>query len=97
MSLNEILNSDLNVSITINSTELKSFLNEVVTKIHPQTPKADETFLSVDEVCTLTGKVRSTLWIWEKRGYLTPASRIGKVLRYRKSDVLALMNGGGKA
>lgn len=95
MTIQEILSSDLSVSITINSKELKTFLNDVIDKV--QTKKnEDEVFLGVDEVCTLTGKVRSTLWIWEKRGYLKPASRIGKVLKYRKSDVLTLMNGGGK-
>jgi predicted DNA-binding transcriptional regulator AlpA len=92
MSLTEILNSDLNVNITINSNELRGFLKEVAMS-QQQAPKEDEQYLSVDEVCALTKKVRSTLWTWEKRGYLKPASRVGKVLRYRKSDVLNLMNG----
>lgn len=93
MSITEILNSDLNVNITINSNELRDFLKEVVIAQQPK-PVKDEEFLSVDEVCALTKKVRSTLWVWERRGYLVPTSRIGKVLRYKKSDVLNLMNGG---
>ncbi len=92
MNISEILNSDLNVNITINSNELRDFLKEVAIAQQPK-PKEDEQYLSVDEVCSLTKKVRSTLWTWEKRGYLVPTSRIGKVLRYKKSDVLNLMNG----
>ena len=91
MSITEILNSDLNVSITINSQELKSFLKDVATNLQPK-PTNEEVYLSVDEVCSLTKKVRSTLWTWEKRGYLMP-KRMGKVLLYKKSDVLALMGG----
>ncbi len=90
ITLNEILNSGANVSFTITAKELRDFLHEVATSLQ-QTIKEDEQYLSVDEVCALTKKVRSTLWIWEKRGYLVPASRIGKVLRYKKSDVIKLM------
>jgi len=93
MSINEILNSGANVSFNLTAVELKEFLNEQVIRMMPQ--PADEVFMTANQVCAYTGKVRSTLWTWEKRGYLKP-SRIGKELRYKKSEIDLLMGGSKK-
>ncbi len=60
----------------------------------PKQQKTDE-FLKVEEVCAITKKARSTLWKWERAGLLIP-SRVGKELRYKRSEVDALMNGGNR-
>jgi len=43
-------------------------------------------YLSPGEVCTLLGVSKPTLWRWEREGKLMPV-RIGKVVRYRKTDL----------
>lgn len=55
--------------------------------------EGDKLLISIDEACSLLNSVRSTLWVWEKKGTLIPASRIGKRVMYRKSDVVDFMMG----
>jgi len=50
-------------------------------------PKKDE-HLSIAEVCELTKKKRTTIWLWSKKGLLKPIGKSGKSPIYRKSDVL---------
>ncbi|MCS3870881.1 hypothetical protein J3D55_003797 [Chryseobacterium ginsenosidimutans] len=44
--------------------------------------------LLISEVCELTKKKRTTIWLWNKKGLLTPVGKSGKSPIYRKSDVL---------
>jgi predicted DNA-binding transcriptional regulator AlpA len=74
--------------IQISKEDLYDFLSEI--NQQQLTLKRVERYLTVDEVIKLTGKVRSTLWSWEQKGYLVP-SRLGKEIRYLESDVLKLM------
>jgi predicted DNA-binding transcriptional regulator AlpA len=73
----------------ISEDDLFQFLRELNNE--NLSSKKEERFLKVNEVIELTGKARSTLWAWERKGYLVP-SRIGKELRYLESDVIKLMS-----
>lgn len=97
MSLAEILNSDANISITIKANDLKEFFNSMVDeKFQSEKSNQSEKHWSVDETCANLNVVRSTLWTWEKKGYLMPV-RVGKKLMYKQSDIDKLMNGGLEA
>ena len=54
--------------------------------------KPKETYLTVDEAALRLGVSRSTLWRWDKEGYLTKIKR-GKKNTYRLSDVERIING----
>ncbi|MCH5226577.1 MAG: helix-turn-helix domain-containing protein [Muribaculaceae bacterium] len=54
--------------------------------------KPKETYLTVDEAASRLGVSRSTLWRWDKEGYLTKIKR-GKKNTYRLSDVERIING----
>lgn len=96
MSIQEILNSEMTVSVTITADDLRTFVRGMVADVQAIEKTAkNEVYFTANQVCEYTGKVRSTLWTWEKRGYLTP-SRIGKELRYSKSEIDLLMKGGTK-
>lgn len=73
----------------ITETDLKSFLNEIAIQI--ENTKIVEVHYTLNEVLKITGKNRTTLWSWEKKGYLTPV-RMGKTLLYLKSDIDRIMN-----
>ena len=51
-----------------------------------------ENYLTPDEVATMIGVSKNTLWRWEKDGYLTPF-KIGRKVRYKQSDVTSLISG----
>lgn len=54
-----------------------------------------ETYPSPKKVCEILDIDLSTLWRWNKRGYLCHIE-IGGKRRYRMSDVKAILNGGRK-
>ena len=54
--------------------------------------KPKETFLTVDEAASRLGVSRTTLWRWDKEGYLKKIKR-GKKITYRLSDVERIING----
>ena len=56
------------------------------------TSKPKEIFLTVDEAVSRLGVSRSTLWRWDKEGYLKKIKR-GKKITYRLSDVERIING----
>ena len=90
MSLTEILNSGVNVTLTVTVNDLKEAFNQFAKE---RERVEAETMLTVEKVCEITGKVRSTIWSWERKGYLIP-TRVGKQLLYKKSDIDKLMMGG---
>ncbi len=54
--------------------------------------RATERYLSKKETSEMLGVDPSTLWHWERRGYLMPV-RIGTKVRYRYSDIIKKMEG----
>lgn len=51
--------------------------------------------LSVEEVSSLLGVSRVTLWNWERSGKLEPV-RFGRMKKYTQRSVDALVNNGGR-
>lgn len=77
---------------TIEAT--REVLNEVVAEMTPQQPPKNR-FLSVERTMELTDVSRTTLWHWERKGILTPV-KIGRTVKYRESDVIELIEKGGR-
>ena len=69
---------------------LRSILEEVVSTSNGE---KDETLLTVRQAASLLGVDRSTLWRWEKEGYLKPV-RIGRKVRYPMYAIEAIKKGG---
>jgi predicted DNA-binding transcriptional regulator AlpA len=76
------------VMYVIEYVELIKFFNEIIQQ--REQAKNFEVHLTLKEVLSMTKKTRSTLWKWEKDGYLKPV-RVGKSLFYLKSDIEDLM------
>lgn len=93
MTINELLKDGANVQLVVNALELKeAFLQWGAEMRQPNTEAKAESYLSAQETADKLGVDVSTLWRWDKSGYLKKI-KIGNKIRYRESDVLKLMEG----
>lgn len=95
MRLNEILTSGANVSFTISALDLREWMLELIAEhdLHQnQSSALPEKYLTAQETAEKLDVDISTLWRWDKTGYLKKI-KVGNKIRYRESDVLKLMEG----
>lgn len=94
MNIQSLLESGANVAITVTPLDLKEFAVFLIGQAQAaeKNKNQPETFLTPDEVSAMVGVSRNTLWRWDKEHYLTPV-KVGRNLRYKRSEVLLLMNG----
>lgn len=100
MNVQDLINAGTNVSITITPADLEEFALSIIDKVkqaqdHEQQPESFN-FMSADEVAGVLNVTKNTLWRWSKTNYLKPV-RCGRRLHYRRSEVLALLNGNNHA
>ena len=99
MNLQELINSNAIINLTITLDDLRTFSNELIQSTKKQL-EADviaqqkETYLTRLETCDFLKVDQSTLFRWAKRGYLMPVEVGGKRV-YRMSDLKRILNGGG--
>lgn len=96
MNIRELMNSGMQVNITVSVADLKEFALTLVDEVRAmdaealaQAAKEDRT-LTPHEAAKVLGVSENTLWRWEKTGYLVPHSRIGKRPVYLQSQIDAL-------
>ena len=99
MNLENLLES-ANVTVAVSLSDLKEFAQVLIDKSKRDLELAvisdkAETYPSPKQVCEILNVDASTLWRWNKRGYLCPAE-VGGKRRYKMSDVKAILNGGRK-
>lgn len=89
---NENLKSSAPI-LLVSSEDLESVVRGILEEvISASNDEKDETLLSIRQAASLLGVDRSTLWRWEKQGYLKPV-RIGRKVRYKQVDVKKLTTG----
>jgi hypothetical protein len=97
-NLKSLLEESGNITIAVSLVDLKQFAVEIIESTKRELEDvviADkaETYPSPKRVCEILDVDASTLWRWNKRGYLCPAE-VGGKRRYRMSEVNAILNGG---
>ena len=101
MNLTDLLiEGGQNITLSIGLNDLRQWHNEVIEDTKKQledvvVSEKMETYPTPKQVCEILGVDNSTLWRWKRKGYLVPANVGGKV-RYKMSEVKALLNGGGR-
>lgn len=100
MNLNEILNSGKNVTLAISANDLREWHKEVIADTKKELETAviaekSESYINAKQVTEMLNVDLSTLWRWEKKGYLMPA-KVGGKRRYKLSDVKSLLKEGGR-
>ena len=93
MSINEILKMGVNVSFTVTALDLKEWMLELIAEQNKNfIPTPPEKYLTAQETADKLDVDVSSLWRWDKSGYLKKI-KVGNCVRYRESDVLKLMEG----
>jgi len=93
MKILDYIKSDANISITIPFKDLQEFVNYTINATRKELEKfiideKSEVYLTPQQVSEMLGVNLSTLFRWNKRGYLVPLE-IGGKRKYRKSDINA--------
>lgn len=93
MNIINFLETGANIQLVINALDLKeAFLQWNEEMSQSDTEVKAELYLSAQETADKLGVDVSTLWRWDKLGYLKKI-KVGNKVRYRESDVLKLMEG----
>ena len=97
--IQECIDNNVEITLTIKANDLIELFQYSIDKAARETAeqkqlKDAEVYYSVDEVMeVLNIKNRSTIWRWQKSGYLT-VNKVGKLCRYKKSDIDMILNSG---
>lgn len=98
MNLTEILKSGTNLTVSIGIKELRDWHYEVISSTKKEleeivlSDKA-ETYPTPKQVSEMLNVDLTTLWRWNKKGYLKTIE-FGGGRRYKMSEVKTIMNGG---
>lgn len=93
MNFLETINDGANIQFVISASELKEALTSWYAEIRrAEKAQEEEQYLTVKQVTDMLQIDRSTLWRWNKTGYL-PAIKTGAKPRYKLSDVKKIMEG----
>jgi hypothetical protein len=92
MSIENLIESGVNVNVTLSPKELIEVIDYVVQKTKTELEdqiisQKQEVYFTSKEVSGFLKVDNSTLWRWEKRGYLKPIY-IGGKKRYPKSEIV---------
>lgn len=94
-----MLQSGSRFRIEVDSEDLLKFADALITKSAEQREREltarkqserEEEWLTTEQVCKMCHCCTSTIWAWEKRGYLIP-SKIGGRKRFATADIRKLL------
>ena len=89
-----------NIKVEVSAADLCQFADKLIEKaqlmkeheLMRQEQAADEEkWLSTEEACKMCGVCTTTLWAWDKAGYLR-AAKVGWRTRYALSDIKRLLS-----
>lgn len=92
MNIDSLIKSGANVSVTVSLFDLREWAQELICNQPPVTPEPPERHLTPLQAAKKLGVNVSTLWRWDKSGYLKKI-KVGNSVRYRESDVNKIMEG----
>ena len=100
MDIQELIKNEVNVNITVNLQDLQQWHKAVIADTRRELEAAvisdkAETYPSQKQVSEILGVNLSTLWLWNKKGYLVHFE-VGGKRRYRMSDIKAILEGRSK-
>ena len=96
--INDLIKSGFNITVAIGLDDLRTIINETVLNTKKELQDTirndkEETFLTINQVAEMLSVDKSTLWRWNKTGYLKHIET-GGGRRYKRSSVKAVINGG---
>lgn len=103
MDLYSLIEAGGNVRLEVSAESLCQFADRLIEKAQEarqqelqrqQRQCEQEKWLTTEEACKLCGVCKTTLWQWDRAGYLKPA-KVGQRKRYALSDIKAILAGHG--
>jgi hypothetical protein len=100
MRINEILKTGVKLTVAVGIDDLIEWHKEVIADTKRELEEnvrkdKSETYPTSKEVEEILGVDHTTLWRWDKKNYLKKID-VGGGRRYKMSDVMNILNGGGK-
>lgn len=95
MNITQIMNAGTNVQIVVGLADLKEFAQTLLSEREQEkkaSGPASEIYLTQDEAAARLKVDKSTLWRWDKSGYLRKC-RVGGKVRYRLREITELLEG----
>lgn len=92
MNIQDILKNGANVQLVINALDLKEAFLQWNEELRQQQPQEEKQYLTAQETAERLNVDLSTLWRWDKTGYLKKV-KLGNKPYYRVSDIKKLMEG----
>lgn len=97
--VSEIVKGDERLSLTLTAKGVAALVQELSERLlgekmpqHDITSNAEEKLLTKQQVMELLGVSSTTLWLWERKGYLKPV-KIGRKVFYSPKDIDNLRKG----
>ena len=100
MDLYSMIEAGGNIKVEVSAADLCQCADKLIEKaqlmkeheLMRQEQAADEEkWLSTEEACKMCGVCTTTLWAWDKAGYLR-AAKVGRRKRYALSDIKRLLS-----
>lgn len=87
-----------NVRLEVSGADLLAFSNELINRAKSElsaeiAEARKEKYLTKEEIKEICGVCDTTLWHWNRKGYLRTV-KIGNKVRYRQSDIRRILEGG---
>ena len=91
--INKLIEQYPDLNVTLRAGELAQLVEHVIEKAKEafSPKKEEETYLTTEKTAEMLDVDRSTLWRWNKIGYLKHIS-VGGKRRYRLSDIERILN-----
>jgi len=98
VNIQELIKSGGSVAVTIEINVLKDFGDYLIDRTRRELEEVvlsdkAETYPTVNQTAEILSVDLSTLWRWNKKGYLKTIE-FGGGRRYKMSDIKAILNGG---
>lgn len=92
-NISQVLKDGGNALLVVSAADLREFGLALIEEAKAtSSSKEVEEYLTPKEAAKTLGKSIGTLWRWDKENYLSPI-RVGRSPKYRKSDILKIMEG----
>lgn len=94
--IKNLINEDNDIQIVIRSSQLEELADMLWKRMQEKNREREETernrTISKAKACEMLEKDPTTLWRWEKEGYLTPV-KVGGRTNYRLGDIQDIIDG----
>ncbi len=91
-TMEDFRNQNSQMLMIVSQDDLERVVQKAIGKLLDQRENKPETYLTAEETAKRLKVDRSTLWRWNKEGYLVSA-KVGSKVRYKLSDVERIQKG----